>query len=445
MIGQILGQRYKIIKQLGVGGFGETYLAEGLINLPGVTCKPKYVVKRLLPQKKDDPDTVRRFKEEAAILHILGKSHDQIPKLIEYFEENLDFYLVQEYIDGQDLRHEITPGKPWSEDQVIELLQEILEVLAFVHQQQPPRIHRDIKPTNIMRRYSDCKVMLIDFGAAKEVIALPVNVQGQTSSSIEIGTRCYMPSEQSNGHPTLASDIYAVGITAIEALTGLAPNHLPKDSSWEIIWCDRAQVSDSLAEILTKMVRYDFRQRYQSATEALQALTTARVTPPTTTSVALPQPFIMNNKWGYRDETGQVVIQPQYVMARNFSEGLARVMLDEKQGYIDQKGGSGHPASVCLGWNFSEGLARVMNNSKFGYINKEGEFVNKSEFDGALDFSEGLAAVKIGSKWGYIDQTGQEVIKPQFDDAYGFSGGQAQVLIGWHKHFIDKTGKIISR
>jgi len=112
MIGTILGQqRYKIIDMLSDrGGFGETYLAEAFTNIP-VTPKPKRVIKRLKPQRRDDPDMVRRFKQEAAILQQLGNSHDQIPKLIDYFEENRDYYLVQEYIDGHDLSNEIIQDK----------------------------------------------------------------------------------------------------------------------------------------------------------------------------------------------------------------------------------------------------------------------------------------------------------------------------------------------
>jgi serine/threonine-protein kinase len=239
-------------------------------------------------------------------------------------------------------------------------------------------------------------------------------------------------------------------MTAIQSLTGILPHKLPEDKDGEVIWRDRAQVSDSLAEILNKMVRYDFRQRYQSATEALQALNPAVVSLPTSQSppsVTRLEPFISNNKWGYKDKGEQVVIQPQYNSAANFSEGLARVALGDKYGYIDPMG------TVVIqprfGWagNFSEGLARVMINSKLGYINKEGEFVNQLPFDGGLDFSEGLAAVMIDKKWGYVGKNGQVVdvvIKPQFDGAENFYNGRARVRIDWQWHYIDKTGKFIN-
>jgi len=441
MIGQILRQRYKIIKLLGSGGFGETYLAEDFTNLNiPITSKPLCVVKRLKPEKRDDPETLRRFQKEATILLELGNSHDQIPKLIDYFPENRDFYLVQEYIEGHDLSNEIIRGKQWSEADVTRLLQEVLEILAFVHQRGV--IHRDIKPSNLMRRYSDDKFMLIDFGIFKKV-----NSRGQISSTTCIGTLAYMPSEQLHGHPKLCSDVYALGLTAIQALTGVPPQQLPKDpNTLEIIWRDRTQVSDWLADILIKMMRYDFRQRYQSATEALQALNPTVVSLP---ALQLPppvtplEPFISNNKWGYKDKDGKVVIQPQYNSAANFFEGLARVRLGYKYGYIDQMGTV--VIEPLFGWagSFSEELARVMNNSKFSYINQEGKFVNQQPFDGALDFSEGLAAVMIDKKWGYINKRGELVIQPRFDGAENFSQERARVRIDWQWRYIDKAGKFI--
>ena len=469
MIGTILGQqRYKIIDMLSDrGGFGDTYLAEAFTNIP-VTPKPKRVIKRLKPQRRDDPDMVRRFKQEAAILQQLGNSHDQIPKLIDYFEENRDYYLVQEYIDGHDLSNEIIQGKHWSEAEAIQLLQEILEVLAFVHQQEV--IHRDIKPSNLMRRYSDDKLMMIDFGIVKELSTLVVNAQGQISSTTCIGSLGYMPSEQLQGHPKLCSDVYALGLTAIQALTGiLPPQQLPKDpNTLEVIWRDRVQVSDWLAEILNKMVRYDFRQRYQSAVEALQALNKVMAllpssiavliqkTPPPTVEfppdlIASPRPVKIDKKWGYIDQRGQVVIQPQFNFASKFSEGLAVVEIDHKKGYINQSGQIVIQPQFNETYGFSEGLAAVRIISmwgygyidKFGYIDKSGQIAIQPHFDRTSSFSKGLAAIKIDNNWGYIDQTGRVVIQPQFIEALNFSEELASVKIGTKWGYIDQTGRVI--
>ncbi|MEA5528401.1 tetratricopeptide repeat protein [Dolichospermum sp. UHCC 0684] len=273
--------RYKIIKQIGEGAFGDTYLAEDTA-LPG---SPHCVVKRL--KRNPDPSVLaiakRLFEEEAKVLQNFGK-HDQIPSLAAYFEEKDEFYLVQEFVDGYDLNQEIVFGKKWTEEQTIKLLIDILEILAVVHQQNI--IHRDIKPSNIMRRHQDGKIVLIDFGAVKEIGVYTVNSKGQTSLTVGIGTPGYMPGEQAGGKPKFASDIYAVGMIGIQAVTGLVPGQFQEDSNTgEIIWRNYAQVSDEFAEVLTKMVRDHFSQRYKNATEALQALI-----PPDKTIVIPPPP-----------------------------------------------------------------------------------------------------------------------------------------------------------
>ena len=270
LIGRTLLSRYKIINKLGSGGFGDTYLAQD-IALPG---NPSCVVKHLKPKHPNPavfPIAKRLFDREAEFLYRLGK-HNQIPTLYAHFEEGGEFYLVQEFVDGDDLSKEIIPGKPWSEEQTVKLLQEILEVLAVVHQENV--IHRDIKPSNIMRRKRDGKLMLIDFGAVKEISALTVNSQGQTSVTVPIGSPGYMPSEQAKGRPKLASDVYAVGMIGIQTLIEAKLDQLSEDpNTGEIIWRNQVpQMSDRLADILTTMVRDHFSQRYQNASEALQGL-----------------------------------------------------------------------------------------------------------------------------------------------------------------------------
>ncbi len=258
-----LRNRFEIVKHLGSGGSGDTYLAVDL-DLPG---QPHCVVKHFHP-KDPNPTVVaiakKLFAREAEVLYQLGNDHDQIPRLFAHFDEDGDFYLVQEFIDGHALTQEIIPGKRLSENAVVNLLKDILEVLAFVHEHNI--IHRDIKPQNLMRRYSDQKIVLIDFGSIKKIGALGAGL------TIAVGTPGYMPSEQAKGKPKLCSDIYAVGMIGIQALTGLIPEQLPEDpSTGEIIWRDQAQVSDALAYILDTMIRDRYNQRYQSATEALQA------------------------------------------------------------------------------------------------------------------------------------------------------------------------------
>lgn len=266
-----LGGRYQIINKLGAGGFGRTFLAEDL-HLPG---HPQCVVKQLKPQTSE-PETLamarRLFDTEAEVLYQLG-NHDQIPRLLAHFEDNEEFYLAQEFIEGEPLTKEFAKGQPWIESQVIELLQDILQVLAFVHEQQV--IHRDIKPPNLIRRQGDGKIVLIDFGAVKQVSSQVVNPEtGETNLTISIGTKGYMPNEQLAGNPRFSSDVYAVGMLGIQALTGVHPKSMGEDpQTGEMIWREHApHVSPELAGILDKMVCYDFRDRYLTAADALVAL-----------------------------------------------------------------------------------------------------------------------------------------------------------------------------
>jgi eukaryotic-like serine/threonine-protein kinase len=272
LVGKTLRDRYKIHQSLGSGGFGDTYLARDLEFPKDSFC----VVKHLKP-KDSKPDILivakKLFDREAQFLYRLGQ-HDRIPTLYAHFEEWGEFYLVQEFVEGHDLTEEIIAGQSWSEEKTIHFLQEILEVLSIVHQENA--IHRDIKPSNLRRRKRDGKLVLIDFGAVKEISSLTVDSDGQTSATIGIGSPGYMPNEQSNGKPKLASDIYAVGTIAIQALTGVKPNQLEEDpNTGELLWRHLVpQLGDRTANFLSKMVHNHFKDRYPNASQALRALLT---------------------------------------------------------------------------------------------------------------------------------------------------------------------------
>ncbi|PMB51321.1 hypothetical protein CEN39_15910 [Fischerella thermalis CCMEE 5201] len=301
-IGKILLNRYKITSTLGSGGFGDTYKAIDLALPNNHPC----VVKQLKPKDPRPevfPIAKALFEREAETLYHLGE-HDQIPRLYAHFEEGDDFFLVEEFVDGHDLSQEIILGQPWSEQKTVKLLQEILEVLTVVHQQNV--IHRDIKPANIRRRQKDGKLVLIDFGAVKQISVLTVNHQGQTSLTAGIGSPGYIPSEQAKGKPKLASDIYAVGIIGIQALTGMQPYQLSEDpNTGEIIWRNYAQVSDRLADVLSVMVSDHFSQRYQNASEALQAL--------------IPTPIPNSRRVSPSSHQNQQFQSSQQVLGRNVS------------------------------------------------------------------------------------------------------------------------------
>ncbi|MHC5862364.1 CHASE2 domain-containing protein [Nostoc sp.] len=264
----LLSGRYKISQTLGAGGFGRTYLAQDT-QRPG---NPICVVKKLMPARQDTRflQVARRlFNSEAEILESLGKHH-QIPELLAYFEDDQEFYLIQQYIEGHTLSEELPPVQNvQNESFVMEMLKEVLEVLEFVHQHRV--IHRDIKPTNIIRCAEDNRLVLIDFGAVK--LMQPSSNEQTELATVAIGTRGYAPPEQFAGHPRLCSDIYALGMIAIQAITGIPPQELhPDPETGNVMWRQTVQVSEGLAAILDKMVCYHFSDRYQSATEVLQDL-----------------------------------------------------------------------------------------------------------------------------------------------------------------------------
>ncbi|PSB55636.1 serine/threonine protein kinase [Chamaesiphon polymorphus] len=293
MIGQLLAGHYRVLEVLGAGGFGQTYITEDL-HLPG---NPKCVLKHLKPASSDRTllDIARNFFEkEAIVLQQLG-NHDRIPRLLAYFEEQQEFYLVQEYVPGHPLSKELTKGTKWSEAQVIELLNEILDILVFIHGQGV--IHRDIKPDNIMRRNRDRRLILIDFGAIKQVRNQQM-LNGQNTVTVAIGTPGYMPIEQASGTPRASSDLYSLGTIGIQALTGVNPYELATDeNTGELKWEHLTLANPQLIAILQRMTRYHFKDRFQTAAEALKAvrgLISGVVVSPDATYVQVPQPQLRN-------------------------------------------------------------------------------------------------------------------------------------------------------
>ncbi len=305
MIGQILAGRYRIVQVLGAGGFGETYITADL-HLPG---EPECVLKHLKPAT-DDPavlDIARKlFQKEAETLQQLG-SFDKIPRLLAYFEEQQEFYLVQELVRGHTLSRELT-GQRWPEAAVRKMLGEVLSILEFVHSQGV--IHRDIKPDNIMRRDADGCLMLIDFGAIKQVRNQPT--LGTALQTVAIGTPGYMSPEQARGNPRPSSDLYALGVIGIQALSGKYPSELIEDdATGELQWQHFVQASPLMVAHLSEMTRYHFRDRFTNASAALQALKNIDSNellplPPQ----SLPQPVAQKTAATYVVSPAQPVQQP---------------------------------------------------------------------------------------------------------------------------------------
>jgi serine/threonine-protein kinase len=268
----LLRDRYQILGILGKGGFGATFVAIDRAEKSKLPC----VVKQLRPASQD-PGVFKMAKElferEAQTLYKVG-DHPQVPKLLHYFEDCQQFYLVQEYIKGRNLHQEVKRRGPFSEAEVRQFLSELLPVLQYIHAQR--MIHRDIKPANLIHRETDPKLVLIDFGAVKNQVntIAATHASSHTAfTAFAVGTAGFAPPEQMAMRPVYASDIYAVGVTSIYLLTGKSPKDLGCDPlTGEMRWERYVTVSEPFAEVLRNMLEVSVRHRYKSADEALQAL-----------------------------------------------------------------------------------------------------------------------------------------------------------------------------
>lgn len=278
MLGTRLANRYTILKTLGSGGFGQTYLARDEQLSPGPTpatdVAPSLCVVKQLKPASHDPTFLkvarRLFETEVKTLRKLGQ-HDRIPQLLDSFEDGEEFYLVQEFIEGLPLGEEFRLRDRLSEADVIALLEDVLPVMQFVHDNHV--IHRDIKPGNLIRRRQDGKLVLIDFGAVKE-IRTQLSSGEDSTLTVGIGTQGYTPPEQLTGKPRYGSDLYALGMTAIQALTGLSPGQMAEDpQTSEIVWQSHADASIGLKLVLSKLIRHSYYYRYQTTAEVLHDLT----------------------------------------------------------------------------------------------------------------------------------------------------------------------------
>jgi serine/threonine protein kinase len=273
----ILVGRYLPTRLLGRGGFGAAFLARDRYT-PGMRL---CVVKQFQPAGNLSPTQLKLaqdlFEREAVVLEEIGHQHEQIPDLFAFFpvivpswqggQQDQFFYLVQEYIEGQNLEEELAQKSKYSESEVLEVLREILKVLKFVHEKGI--IHRDIKPSNIMR-HRNGKLYLLDFGAVKLVTNSPIG-GGASTGIYSMG---FAPPEQMSGGQVFPStDLYALAVTVVILVTGkqdITQLFDAYSNQWK--WRSQASVSSHLADILDKMLLSAANQRYQSAQEVLDAL-----------------------------------------------------------------------------------------------------------------------------------------------------------------------------
>jgi serine/threonine-protein kinase len=282
-----LRNRYRASRPLGKGGFGATFLAadEGL---PGF---PSCVVKQLRPntQSVSVLKMARElFEREAFTLGKIG-SHPQIPRLLDYFEEDANFYLVQEFVDGETLKQEFERRGAFNEIEIRKILTEIFPALGFMHENGV--IHRDIKPANIMRRKQDGQLVLIDFGAVSSQVNKPSAEEDPSGllTNFAIGTPGFAPPEQMAMRPVYSSDLYATAMSCLYLMTGRSPKDLPHDPyTGEINWKSQVKLSDRLRVVFDKLLQQSVSQRFRSAEEALKALESGGVNeePPKATTPA---------------------------------------------------------------------------------------------------------------------------------------------------------------
>jgi eukaryotic-like serine/threonine-protein kinase len=286
----ILHLHYQIVKVLGLGRSGITYLAQDIDRVfqeKGYANEsPLYVIKEIQSTHNSELSLSviqARFGATGSIAYQVGQ-HPQVPSIVAKFEEDGHRYLVREYIEGELLSQALSPGTIWSQTQVFDFLMDLVGILCFVHSFN--YIHQDINPHNIIRRNDDGRFNLIGFSAIKDL----GNPDLHTSANCHHSS--YIPYEQEHNLPQFNSDIYAVGAIAIQALTGKFPIERDPDS-YEFQWQDGLKIDPRLVKIIDRMVRPDYRNRYQSGFEVLADLQSFAMTQLPVTKTNQFKPYLI--------------------------------------------------------------------------------------------------------------------------------------------------------
>ena len=273
--GNVLGNRYQIVRELGRGGFGRSYLAIDLNKF-----NEKCVLKEFAPQVQGQAALVKAkelFEREAGVLYKL--KHPQIPAFRELFSVedggSKSLLLVQDYIEGETyldrLNQRLKQHKFFSEEEIVKLFYSLLPILDYIH--GVGVIHRDISPDNIIYRYGDSLPVLIDFGCVKEIAATVMSQCSNVKIATRIGKQGYAPEEQMmRGKVSPSSDLYAIAATALTLLTGKDASTIysPAEAIWE--WRKHVRLTPEFGALLDRLLQHNPQNRYQSAAEVLAAL-----------------------------------------------------------------------------------------------------------------------------------------------------------------------------
>ncbi|PZO35838.1 MAG: hypothetical protein DCF19_23005 [Pseudanabaena frigida] len=270
--GNLLGGRFRVVKTIADDTYGQTYLVEDTI----AAAMPRWIAKSfcLINKTNLQLDWARSlFHNEVPKLQQLSERSTDFPKITTYFEQEEDFYIVEEAINGTRLSEEIATGKLYSESELIHFLKQLLTSLHTAHANN--MVHGDINPRNLIRRKnlrggeqsnssSDRHFVLTNFAVLKGIYATAAQ------NGVILGTPSYMPFEQALGHFTPSCDIYALGLTAIQLMTGLHPSRLLRRADLNLLdWQMGSAVRPELASILNRMVKHHPENRYQTAQEVL--------------------------------------------------------------------------------------------------------------------------------------------------------------------------------
>ena len=253
----LAGGRYLLIAKISEGGMGRIYLAQDR----KMQCI--VVIKKMIPAAETDDEInylAKRFKEEARLLFRL--KHNSLPRVIDYFIENERFYMIMEYIDGQNFSQYIAkkPGHMLSVEEAVDLLEKVCKIIKFLHKQKPPVIHRDIKPGNIMIN-KEGDIVLVDFGLARLL-------DKDKSSTAMVGTFGFSSPEHYTGNFRLSSDLYSLGATFHYLLSGENPRkRIPFD--FPKLTGYRDDISPELQNIFDRLLNSDIKERYQDVEELL--------------------------------------------------------------------------------------------------------------------------------------------------------------------------------
>lgn len=255
-------RQYQVLRTLGQGGMGTTYLAWD--KQASSDKGPKLLV---LKEMNDDMAQVAKaqelFEREARTLKAL--THSGIPKYYDFFVEDDKKYLAMELVHGEDLEKRVLNSGPVAPKQAVEWMIQACDILDYLHSCKPPLIHRDIKPANLMVRHLDNRIVVLDFGAVKE---------SGTAYRTRIGAEGYSSPEQERGSPVTQSDLFAIGPTLIFLVTGETPlrYYRHRGSGYGFDVSNVPTITPGLREVIERTCEPKVRDRYQTAQELAQAL-----------------------------------------------------------------------------------------------------------------------------------------------------------------------------